>query len=330
MRWLPYESSRGCPSHCTFCINVVTDNTQYRRKSATKVISEVEAIIGKYSLTHLKIIDDNFFVDINRVREVARAFSERKMNISWDAECRCDYFNDRILNDETLKLLKDSGLVQLTLGIESGSAHSLNIMKKGITPAQAENAVKKCAQYGIIARSSFMLEIPGEKIEDIKETIRFINHLRKYPNFTCGVGTFRPYPKSELTTQLIRQGYLKEPGAFWEWNDSKLVEMYTSAEYKRPWQINSHYSESASYYLNMESAIRLGNYQIDNFVDRMKNLFFVTAAKLRNRLSFYGCAWDKELYKLFLKGFYRKHQQLEKAGAYPVAKADNTEGREGL
>ena len=203
-------------------------------------------------------------------------------------------------------------------------------MKKGITPQQAENAVKKCDQYGIIARSSFMLEIPGERMEDIKETVRFINRLRKYPNFICGVGTFRPYPKCELTTRLIRRGYLKEPVNFQEWEDSKLVEMYTSAEYKRPWQVDSRYSESASYYLNMESAIRLGNYQIDNFVDRVKNKFFITAAKLRNRLSFYGCAWDKELYKLFLRGFYRKHQQLEKSGAYPIAKADSVEGCESL
>ena len=34
MRWLPYDSSRGCPSKCTFCINVVSGNTQYRKKNA--------------------------------------------------------------------------------------------------------------------------------------------------------------------------------------------------------------------------------------------------------------------------------------------------------
>ena len=45
MRWLPYEISRGCPSLCTFCINVVTDNRRYRKKSAGKVISEIEYIV---------------------------------------------------------------------------------------------------------------------------------------------------------------------------------------------------------------------------------------------------------------------------------------------
>ena len=78
------------------------------------------------------------------------------------------------MNNETLALAKKSGLIQLTLGIESGSPHTLKLMKKGITPEQAEYAVKKCNEYGIIARSSFMLEIPGDIIDDIKMTIAFI------------------------------------------------------------------------------------------------------------------------------------------------------------
>ena len=89
-----------------------------------------------------------------------------------------------MLNDETLKLCKDSGLVQLTLGIESGSPHTLKLMKKGITPDQAEFAVKKCDEYEIIARSSFIIEIPGEAMSDIKQTINFVNRLRRYPYFT--------------------------------------------------------------------------------------------------------------------------------------------------
>ncbi len=312
MRWLPYESSRGCPSLCTFCINVVTNNTRYRKKSATKVLEEVGLIVKKYRLTHLKFIDDNFFVDIKRTREICEGMIQRGLGVTWDAECRCDYFNDRIINDEMLALLKRSGLVQLTLGIESGSIHTLGLMKKGITTEQAEHAVAQCSKYGIVARSSFIIEIPGETLADIKQTIRFMNRLRKYEFFTCGVGTFRPYPKCELTTKLIENGYLKEPEHFEGWTDRNIIDMYTAAEYIRPWQVNSRYSESACYYLNMESAVRLGNYQIQNSFDRMKNSLFMLVAKLRNRLLFYGCSFDKRLYKDFLTGFYKKRQDQER------------------
>ena len=139
-----------------------------------------------------------------------------------------------MLDDETLKLCKKSGLIQLTLGIESGSPHTLKLMKKGITPEQAENAVRKCDEHKIIARSSFILEIPGETTDDIDQTISFINSLRRYPYFTCGVGTFRPYPKCELTEKLLKEGYLTEPLNFKEWTNGKIIDMYTSAEYIRP------------------------------------------------------------------------------------------------
>jgi anaerobic magnesium-protoporphyrin IX monomethyl ester cyclase len=320
MRWLPYESSRGCPSQCTFCINVVTGNTLYRKKSAEKVLNEIERLVAKYRLTHLKIIDDNFFVDIERVRKICSGIIARGLKITWDGECRCDYFNERLLNDETLKLARKSGLVQLTLGIESGSAHTLGVMKKGIRPEQAEFAVKKCDEHGIIARSSFILEIPGERISDIKQTIRLINRLRKYPQFTCGVGTFRPYPKCELTTQLIQEGFLSEPKHFSEWTDKSIIDMYTSAEYIRPWQVNGRYSEAAAFYLNMESSVRLGNHQIDNPWDKTINSSFAFMGKARNRLMFYGLPFDKDIYKKFLVNFYDKRKNLEKCGSYPLSR----------
>lgn len=322
MRWLPYESSRGCPSLCTFCINVVTDNRRYRKKSAGKVISEIEYIVKKYALTHLKIIDDNFFVDIKRVREICEGIIRKGINITWDGECRCDYFRDGMLDDETLKLCKKSGLIQLTLGIESGSPHTLKLMKKGITPEQAENAVRKCDKHKIIARSSFILEIPGETMDDINQTISFINSLRRYPYFTCGVGTFRPYPKCELTEKLLKKGYLTEPLNFKEWTNGEIIDMYTSAEYIRPWQVNGRYSESAAYYLNMESSVRLGNHQIDRVIDRIKNSIFMFLARVRNRFMFYKLPLDKNLYKKFLTGFYRRRCDMEKSGSYPLSGPD--------
>lgn len=322
MRWLPYETSRGCPSQCTFCINVVTKNNIYRKKSSKKAIVEIEHIVNKYRLTHLKIIDDNFFVDVKRAKEIFQSFIDKKLNITWDAECRCDYFRQNLLNDEVLAMARKSGLVQLTLGIESGSLNTLKKMKKGITPQEAEYAVRQCDKHGIIARSSFILEIPGESIKDIKQTISLINKLRKYRHFTCGVGTFRPYPKCELTEELLKNGYLNEPKKFTEWINEKVIDLYTSAEYVRPWQANGKYSERASYYLNMESMVRLGNHQIDNRIDRVKNSLFMKIACFRNRIKFYSIPFDKNLYRKFLIGFYRNYQNKEKSGSYPLSKLD--------
>ena len=307
MRWLPYESSRGCPSKCTFCINVVTENNRYRKKSAQKVISEIKHIVQKYNISHLKIVDDNFFVDIKRVREIAEGMIKEGIEVTWDAECRCDYFNSNMINDDTLKLFKKAGLVQMTLGIESGSENTLSLMKKEITTQEAEYAVKMCNKYEIFARSSFIIEIPGESKSDIKQTIRFVNNLRKYKFFTGGVKPFRPYPRCELTTKLLDQGLLKEPKSLEEWTNPEVIKLYTAAEYKRPWHVDAEYSDRASFYLNMQSMIHLGNYQIDNRIDRLKNSIFKNISTIRNRLLFYNFPIDKILYQRFYDNFYRKN-----------------------
>lgn len=314
MRWLPYESSRGCPSKCTFCINVVTGNQRYRKRSAENVVADVVAIVGKYRLTHVKFVDDNFFVDIERIRAIARGLIDAGLDITWDAECRCDYFNDRMINDETLDLTRRSGLVQLTLGIESGAQHTLDLMKKGITPEQAEHAVAQCNAHGITPRSSFIVEIPGETLKDIKATIAFINRLRKYELFVCGVNMFRPYPRCELTTSLIADGYLEEPKTFEAWTDREAINVYTAAEYIRPWQAHGRYSQNACLYLNMESARTLRNTALDRWIDRARNSLFIGLAKFRNRLKCYALPVDGALYQRFVRKHYKQRQQRMKAG----------------
>jgi len=311
-RWLPYESSRGCPSRCTFCINTVTKNNVYRKKSAAKVIDELGYIVKKYNINHVKFIDDNFFVDINRSREIAEGIMAMKLSITWDAECRCDYFNGRMLNDDTLELFKRSGLVQLTLGIESGSQKTLDILKKDIDVEQSKYTVMKCDEHKIIARSSFMIEVPGETIYDIRETIKLINYLRKYKYFSCGVTAFRPYPKCELTQGLLQKGFLVEPKSFEEWGIKQNMELYTSCEHNKPWQVHPSYSESAAYFLNIESEVRLGQHQIKSRFLKLINAIFVRMAKTRNRLGLYQLSLDKYLYKIFLTSFYKLQQKSEK------------------
>lgn len=318
MRWLPYESSRGCPSLCTFCINVVTGNQRYRAKSPDKVVAEIAELVERHRLTHVKIVDDNFFANIERSRRICEGLVERGLDITWDGECRADYFNNRQLDDETLELCVRSGLVQLTLGIESGSQRTLDIMRKGITPEQASDAIAQCDRHGIIARSSFMLDVPGDTLVDIRQTVGFVNRMRRFPRFTCGVGTFRPYPKCELTEGLRERGLLSEPTSFEEWRSPDVIDMYTSAEYRRPWQVDGGYSESAAFYLNMESSVRLGDWQIDRARDLLANRLFRAVAKVRNRFGFYGLPFDKRLFKRFLKRFYARRAEFERAGEYPL------------
>ncbi len=312
VRWLPYETSRGCPSECAFCINVVAGNRHWRAKRAATVIADVAELVRRHGITHVKFIDDNFFVDVPRARQIASGLLAQCPGITWDAECRCDYFRSGLLDDETLALLRRSGLVQLILGIESGSPHTLCLMRKGITPQQAEQAVAACDRHDIIPHSSFMLDVPGETPADLRATVALINRLRRYPRFACGVVTFRPYPRCALTGQLQRDGVFAEPADFAAWAAPEIIELYTAAELRRPWQVDGEWGTRAAYYQNMESTIRLGDQQLASSLARGFNRACAALARLRNRRGWYALPLDKALHRWWQRRHYRGRGEADR------------------
>ena len=309
--WLPYQSSRGCPHRCTFCINVVTCNTNYRAKSAEKVIEEVSLFIDRYGLTHLRIIDDNFFVDRERVKKICDGFIEKGFDITWDAECRVDYFRHGYVDDELLKICKKSGLIELTLGCESGSQRILDqMMKKDIKVEDIINCVKQCHKHKVVPRCSFMVGIPGETTEDIILTAKLINRLRDIEqDMAVGIATFRPYPRSELCKDLIKEGVFREPESLREWSTKKYVEYYTERHNRLPWQTNPSLAQNMAFYYTASSGVLLSNSQIESRLLRTVNSFFIKLAKLRTDNLFFSLPLDKNLYEMFYRYYYKKNKE---------------------
>jgi len=311
--WLPYQSSRGCPHRCSFCINTVTDNKIYRKKSAKKVVEEVRILIQKYGLTHLRIIDDNFFVDRARVKKICEGFIKNKFGITWDAECRVDYFRNGHLDDKLLELCTKSGLIELTLGCESGSQRILDLIKKDIRVEQIINCVKQCHKHKIIPRCSFMVGIPGESKEDILLTAKLINKLRKIePEMPYGVPTFRPYPKSELCDELVKKGIFKEPKTLREWTTKKYVRYYTERTFSQPWQTEPALAQNVSFYYSLAGSVLLSNQQIRSKVLRKINSFFIELGKRRTENLFFGFPIDKYIYNFLYRTYLKWDTYMKK------------------
>ncbi len=311
--WLPYQSSRGCPHRCSFCINIVTDNQVWHVKSAQKVVDEVQTLIERHGLTHLRIIDDNFFVDPRRVKAICESFIENDFNITWDAECRVDYFNEKHVNDEILGLCVKSGLIELTLGCESGAERVLNLMKKDIKAAHTVTCVEQCHKHGIIPRCSFITGIPGETREEMLETANLINKLREIePAMAVGVATFRPYPKSELCNDLLQQGVLSEPKSLREWKMPKHVKCYVERNYKQPWQNGGSLPLNLSFYYTAAGGVLLANPQIGSKLLQKVNSSFIRLARWRTGKLKFGFPIDKYFYDWFHRIYFRYSGYVKK------------------
>ena len=132
----------------------------------------------KYGIKAIKFLESNFFVNKDRVRELCQAMIDEKLDLKWTTDCRADYFSKQI-DEDLLKLVKESGCVGLFIGIESGSPKILDLIKKDITREQAIKAAKMCRKYDIVPFFAFMMGFPGETRKDVMLTVDLMKKLRK-------------------------------------------------------------------------------------------------------------------------------------------------------
>jgi len=248
-----YISSYGCVGQCTFCA------TKERRGLVfiplEKVEKDIDNLMKLYLFKECVIFDATTFTKPERALFIANLM--KKHNLKWIADSRADEICR--IPKNMLDEIIDSGLTQLTIGLESGSPKVVEMMKKGKN--HLEN-YKKCAEimskYDVKMCSGVIFGCPGEGPENIKQTIEYIKEIRKInPNFYISSTFFMPLPNTEMCDIAKEYGY-REPQSLQEW-----------AEYGE----NSHYSynqyHSSMWIKEPEEYKRI----YDEFIKENKELF---------------------------------------------------------
>jgi len=221
-----YISSYSCPGICTFCA------TKTRSKLIFIPLDKVERDID--NLMKLHKFREVVFFDATVLTIPSRAFFianlMKKHNLQWICDARADEIC-RTPKD-ILDSIVDSGLKQITIGLESGSQRVVDRMKKGRN--HLEN-YKKCAeimsQYPIKMCSGVIFGTPGETPEDIKQTIEYIKEIKAInPNFYISTTYFMPLPNTEMCDEAKKYGY-KEPSSLAEWAEHGADSHYRYNEY---------------------------------------------------------------------------------------------------
>jgi radical SAM superfamily enzyme YgiQ (UPF0313 family) len=89
--------------------------------------------------------------------------------------------------------------------VESGSQDVLDRSKKGITLEQSETAIRLTREAGILSMAYFIIGLPGETAETVRESIRFAKRIRPdYVNFHVAT----PFPGTELYEEALEKGWL--------------------------------------------------------------------------------------------------------------------------
>lgn len=181
-------TSRGCPYNCIYCSQKLMSQGRCRWMSPEKVEEEVKILMKDYDVGRINFVDDMFTTNKKRLKGICNKLS--KLGIDWQCLSRADD-----VNLETYKLMKDSGCVGVTFGIESGSQKILDIVKKRITVERNRQGIIDAKNAGLIVRCQMMVGLPGEDERTIDETKRFIESS---PADVWSIHIFVPFPGCDV------------------------------------------------------------------------------------------------------------------------------------
>lgn len=186
-------SSRGCPFGCNFCANNAWGKT-LRMRSPQNVFDEVALLKTKYGYESFMFFDDTMTVNRKRMLEICDLL--KQLNVIY----RCFIRSDTV-DAEVLLAMRNSGCVEVGVGIESGSQRILDTVNKGETVKKNMDAIKLCHSAGIRVKGFFIIGLPGENKESIRETIGF---LEEAGLDDLDVTVYTPYPGSLIYKNKAR------------------------------------------------------------------------------------------------------------------------------
>ncbi|MFW5983180.1 MAG: B12-binding domain-containing radical SAM protein, partial [bacterium] len=185
-------TSMGCPFNCAFCNSIMFKKVRFR--SPEHVAKEINTLYYHHNISNFRMQDDLFTMKVNRI---ARIF-EFTPKINYRCFSRAD-----TLTKPVCDLLRKTGCMHVSIGVESGSQEILKNMNKGINQRDIKKGIKNAKAAGLQVRIYIIVGFPGETNKTIEESIRFIRRL-DFDEFA--VYPLIPYPGTDLFNNAEKYG----------------------------------------------------------------------------------------------------------------------------
>ncbi len=199
-------TSRGCPAGCTYCIKHVTYQYSVRLRSPELLMKEMWQL-KKMGIHNIHMYADLFTVNRDQVMDLCQRMIDEKLNVKWTCNSRVDF-----VDEEMLQMMAKAGCRLISWGIESGNEQILKHARKGAYPDKAKRSLLAAKKAGIMNWGYFIVGLPGETEETIKQTIAFSKSL---PLDIALFHVAAPYPGTPFFFEVAENDWFR-PNTRWE------------------------------------------------------------------------------------------------------------------
>jgi len=284
---LYYESSRGCPFRCSYCLSSIIKKTRY--KDIDMVKKEMDIFLS-YNVKQVKFVDRTFNADAYRAEEIMKYLvvnDNGRTNFHFE-------INGDLIGESFIETVSSSrkGLFQFEVGVQSTNKKTLMAVNRKTDFEQLSTWVKKLMETG---KSHVHLDLiaglPYEDYESFKKSFNDVfaiggNHLQ--------LGFLKLLPGTDIRKNSKAFGYEFKHEPPYEVLKTDLLSYDEISRLKRIEDVFERYSNSGGFLRSMEYFYKLfkGNaFEFyEGFSDYLKAIGFFERAHQKRKL--YGYLYD--------------------------------------
>ena len=171
-RWNKLTMAHGCYwGKCTFC-DISLDYIKLYEPIAAKIlVDRMEELIAQTGENGFHFVDEAAPPAL--MREVALEIIKRNLVVTWWTNIRFE----KSFSADLCILLKSSGCIAVSGGLEVASDRLLNLIKKGVTVEQVAQVTRNFTESGIMVHSYLMYGFPTQTIQETIDSLEMVRQL---------------------------------------------------------------------------------------------------------------------------------------------------------
>ncbi|WP_300489765.1 radical SAM protein [Flavobacterium sp.] len=171
-RWNKLTMAHGCYwGKCTFCDISLDYIKVYEPVAAKMLVDRMEELIAQTGQNGFHFVDEAAPPAL--MRAVALEILKRKLAVTWWTNIR---FEKSFTKDLCL-LLKASGCIAVSGGLEVASDRLLELIQKGVTVAQVARVNRNFTEAGIMVHAYLMYGFPTQTAQETIDSLEMVRQL---------------------------------------------------------------------------------------------------------------------------------------------------------
>jgi hypothetical protein len=171
-RWNKLTMAHGCYwGKCTFCDVSLDYIKNYEPIAAYLIVDRMEELVKKTGENGFHFVDEA--APPSLMKAVAIEIIKRKLVVSWWANVRFE----KSFTRDLCQLLKASGCIAVSGGLEVASDRLLALINKGITVEQVAKVSKHFTEAGIMVHAYLMYGFPTQTVQETVDSLEMVRQL---------------------------------------------------------------------------------------------------------------------------------------------------------